>query len=154
MWPGAAHIRRPPEPHSGWPAGCKEHVNTLANGTLAQGLCKMAFSGTAGADDEHGCVFRDVPPGGQLMHERSVHVGQLVEVEGVQRLGGTKRRPAQPGAVFLLFAPGNLVFEADEGSDPRPAASDNSYTSSSRLLTEKQRPSLYTGAMFTQGLMV
>ena len=65
---------------------------------MAQGLCKMAFSGAAGADDEHGRVFRDVPAGGQLVHERAVHVGQLVKVEGVQRLGGAERRPAQPGA--------------------------------------------------------
>jgi hypothetical protein len=46
------------------------------------------------------------------VHQGAVELGQPLEVELLQRLGGTELRTAQPRAELLLLAPGNLV--ADE----------------------------------------
>jgi hypothetical protein len=46
------------------------------------------------------------------MHQGAVELRQALEVELLQRLGGTELRAAQPRAELLLLAPGDLV--ADE----------------------------------------
>jgi hypothetical protein len=53
-----------------------------------------------------------IPSGGQVVNQAAVEVGQALEVELVQRLGGAELGSAQARAELLLFAPGHLV--ADE----------------------------------------
>src|SRR5690606_34760606 len=69
------------------------------------------FSGAARPNDEHRSAFGDVTPGGQVMHQCPVQIGQLVEVEGVQRLGGAEGGAPQSCAVLLLFASRDFIFD-------------------------------------------
>src|SRR5574337_319447 len=72
----------------------------------------MALADAAGPDDEHRGLLLQVAPGGQIVDERAVELGQPLELELLQRLGGAELRAAQPHAELLVLAPGDLV--ADE----------------------------------------
>jgi hypothetical protein len=71
----------------------------------------MALARAAGPDDQHRRLLVQVAPGGQVVHQGPVELGQPLEVELLQRLGGSELRPAQPGAELLLLAPGHLVAD-------------------------------------------
>lgn len=55
----------------------------LAGGDVADGLSEMALAGAAGAGDEDGDLFRDEAPGGQVVNEAAVEVGQPAELDTV-----------------------------------------------------------------------
>ena len=93
-------------------AAGEDHVHALAHRAVAQGLCEVAFANAAGTDQQHRCLLVQVTPGGQVVHQRLVELGQSSEVELFERLGGSELRPAQPHVELLALAPGDLV--ADE----------------------------------------
>lgn len=90
-------------------AGAEQDIHALAHGAVSEGLGKMGFAGAAGADDENGCALSKVAPGGQIVHQGAVRLGQALEVKRVEGLGGAKRCAAKLQGELLLFAPRDFV---------------------------------------------
>ena len=93
-------------------AAGEDDVHALAHRAVAQGLGEVALADAAGPDQQHRGLLVQVAPGGQVMHQRPVEIGQTPEVELLKRLGGSELRAAQPHVELLALAPGDLV--ADE----------------------------------------
>ncbi len=71
----------------------------------------MAFAGAAGTDDQYRCTLAHVAPGREVMQEGAVDVGQALEVELLEGLGGAKRCAAQTQCELLLLASGYLILD-------------------------------------------
>ena len=78
---------------------------------MAEGLGQMALAGAARPDDEHRGALVEVAPGGQIVDQGAIELGQALEVELLERLAGAEGGAAQAQGELLLLAAGDLVLD-------------------------------------------
>jgi len=84
---------------------------TGTDGAVSEGLGKMAFSGAAGTDDQHGDLFGHEPAGGQLHDQGAVDVGIEGKIELLQGLLVAEVGPADGRGQSFLRPAGDLVLD-------------------------------------------
>lgn len=78
---------------------------------MGQLLGHVPLDRAAKADDEYRRLLLEVSPGGQVMDQDPVELGQALELELLHDLGGAELSSAQTGAELLLLTPGDLVAD-------------------------------------------
>lgn len=91
--------------------GGEQHVISISDGGMPQGLGDMAFASAARTDDENTDLFLDKPAGGQVQDQRTVDVKIEGEVELLQGFLVTEVGPAQGRGESFLGPAGDLILK-------------------------------------------